>query len=395
MDNKWIMELGKKYIMNTYGRLPLALTHGKGAKVWDADGCEYLDFLSGLAVNGLGHCNSELVKTLQEQSEKLWHCSNLYWIEPQVLLAEKLCSHSAFHKVFFCNSGAEANEAAIKLARKYGKLTGGPEKYEIITMEKSFHGRTLAAITATGQPKYHKYFEPLVEGFKYVPFNDIEALQKAISKKTCAVLLEPIQGEGGVYPADAVYLKQVKELCKQRNILLIFDEVQCGMGRTGKLFAYENYGVVPDILTLAKALGGGLPIGAMLATDEVAEAFQPGDHASTFGGNPLVTAVALKVFEIISDPSFLSQVAKKGMALQEYALSLQAQYKEIVDVRGMGLMLGIEFSGGANMINTKCLEKGLLLNAIGDKILRFLPPLNVSMEEIEKACGILKQVLEE
>ncbi|MGB9858965.1 MAG: aspartate aminotransferase family protein, partial [Moorellaceae bacterium] len=278
MTNAEIIALGEQYVMRTYGRYPIALVRGAGARVWDADGREYLDFVEGLAVNSLGHCHPRVVEAIREQAGKLLHVSNLYWIEPQVELAQMLVENSDLDKVFFCNSGAEANEAAIKLARKYAKLHKGEECYEIISMRRSFHGRTLAALAATGQEKFHRGFEPLPVGFRYVPFNDLEALREAINSRTCAVMLEPVQGEGGVYPADPDYLKAVRELCDKEGILLIFDEVQCGLGRTGYLFAYQYYGVEPDLMTLAKALAGGVPIGAMLAKEEVAAAFAPGDH---------------------------------------------------------------------------------------------------------------------
>ncbi|MDD4572154.1 MAG: aspartate aminotransferase family protein, partial [Clostridia bacterium] len=282
MSNASIMADGQKYVMNTYGRLPIAMVKGKGCHVWDADGKEYLDFVAGVAVNALGHCHPKVVEAIAVQAETLIHCSNLYWIEPQVKLAKLLVENSVYDKVFFANSGAEANEGAIKLARKYAKNSAHPERYEIITMLKSFHGRTLATLTATGQEKVQKGYDPLPPGFKYVPFNDIEALKAAITPYTCAVMLEPVQGEGGVIAADDTYLKQVRALCDEKDMLVIFDEVQVGMGRTGKLFAYQHSGVEADIVTLAKALGGGTPIGAFMAKDAVADSFHPGDHASTF-----------------------------------------------------------------------------------------------------------------
>jgi len=312
VNTKEIMALSDKYIMHTYGRIGLAPVRGKGALLWDAEGNEYLDFVGGLAVDSLGHCHPAVVKAIQEQAETLMHVSNLYYIEHQARLAELLVQNSCCDRAFFCNSGAEANEAAIKLARKYSKKKHGPEKYEIITAEKSFHGRTMATITATGQAKFQKGFEPLLPGFKHVPFNNLEALREAIGPHTCAVMLEPVQGEGGVNVADPDYLSGVRELCDRHGLLLIFDEVQCGLGRTGKFLAYQHYGAEPDIITLAKALGGGFPIGAMLAKEEVAAAFTPGDHASTFGGNPLACAAALAAMRAQLDEDIKENCARVG-----------------------------------------------------------------------------------
>jgi len=381
-----LIAAGKKYVMNTYGRLNLALSRGQGARVWDLEGREYLDFLAGIAVNALGHSHPAVVAAIQYQAESLIHCSNLYWIEPQVQLARMLVEASCGDKVFFCNSGAEANEGAIKLARKYAKLHYGPEKYEIITAINSFHGRTLAAITATGQPKYQQGFEPLVPGFKYVPYNDLEALAAAIGPGTCAIMLEPIQGEGGVVTPDPGYLAGVKELCREHGLLLILDEVQTGIGRTGKMFGYQHFGIEPDIFTLAKGLGGGVPIGAIVAREEVAAAFQPGYHASTFGGNPLVCAAALATLQVITAPGFLEQVQARG----EYFRSLLA---ELGPVRGKGLMLGLELPGPGAEIVARCQERGLLINCTAGNVLRFVPPLIVTEAEIQQAVGILKECL--
>ncbi|MGB9781880.1 MAG: acetylornithine transaminase [Moorellaceae bacterium] len=393
MTNAEIIALGEQYVMRTYGRYPIALVRGAGARVWDADGREYLDFVEGLAVNSLGHCHPRVVEAIREQAGKLLHVSNLYWIEPQVELAQMLVENSDLDKVFFCNSGAEANEAAIKLARKYAKLHKGEECYEIISMRRSFHGRTLAALAATGQEKFHRGFEPLPVGFRYVPFNDLEALREAINSRTCAVMLEPVQGEGGVYPADPDYLKAVRELCDKEGILLIFDEVQCGLGRTGYLFAYQYYGVEPDLMTLAKALAGGVPIGAMLAKEEVAAAFAPGDHASTFGGNPLATAAGVAALRTILEEGLIDNAREQGEYLIEKLKSLAAEFPQIVEIRGRGLLVGVEIEGPAEDIAKICLERGLLVNAIHGRILRFLPPLTVKREEIDAALGILKTAL--
>ncbi|AVX32163.1 acetylornithine/N-succinyldiaminopimelate aminotransferase [Carboxydocella thermautotrophica] len=381
-----LIALGKQYVMNTYGRLNLVLAQGQGARVWDLEGKEYLDFLAGIAVNALGHSHPAVVEALKKQAEKLIHCSNLYWIEPQIRLAQLLVENSCGDKVFFCNSGAEANEGAIKLARKYAKLHYGPEKYEIITAINSFHGRTLAAITATGQPKYQKGFEPLVPGFKHVPYNDLQALTEAIGPQTCAIMLEPIQGEGGVVTPDPAYLSGVAQLCREHGLLLILDEVQTGIGRTGKLFAYEHFGIEPDIFTLAKGLGGGVPIGAIVAKEEVAAAFQPGDHASTFGGNPLVCAAALATLNIILEEGFLAQVQAKG----EYLRSLLA---EMGPVRGKGLMLGLELPGPGAEVVARCQERGLLINCTAGNVLRFVPPLIVNEAEIQEAVRILRDCM--
>lgn len=392
MNTKEIIALSDKYVMHTYGRIGLAPVRGKGARLWDADGNEYLDFVGGLAVDSLGHCHPAVVRAIQAQAETLMHVSNLYYIEPQARLAALLAENSCCRRVFFCNSGAEANEAAIKLARKYAKKTHGPEKYEFITAEKSFHGRTLATITATGQPKYQQGFEPLPAGFKYVPFNDLDALRGAIGPHTCAVMLEPVQGEGGVHPADPAYLAGVRELCDQHGLLLVFDEVQCGLGRTGKFFAYQHYGVEPDIITLAKALGGGFPIGAMLAKEEAAAAFAPGDHASTFGGNPLACAAGLAAMKTMLD-GVVENCAQVGAYLKEKLAALQNKYDFIREVRGLGLLLGMELAvEGAGYVKA-CQERGLLINCAAGNVLRLIPPLTITEADADRAVAILDTAL--
>lgn len=393
MNNQEILAMGQQYVMNTYGRLPMALVKGEGAWVWDAEGRQYLDFVSGLAVNSLGHAHPKVVAAITKQAQALLHCSNLYWIEPQVKLAKCLVENSCAAKAFFCNSGAEANEGAIKLARKYANQNYGPEKYEIITATNSFHGRTLATITATGQTKYQKGFAPLPEGFTYVPFNDLAALEKAIGPHTCAVLLEPVQGEGGVIPADPAYLTGVKRLCEEKGLLLIFDEVQSGLGRTGKFLAYQHYGVEPDIITLAKALGGGFPIGAMLAKDHVAQAFQPGDHASTFGGNPLASSAALAAMETLLMEGVLENTQVVGAYFKAKLTELIGQFSFVKEVRGMGLMLGLELTIEGKDIVARCLEQGLLINCTNVNVLRFLPPLIISQAEVDQALEILKKAI--
>ncbi len=393
MGNKEIMETGQKYVMNTYGRIPIALVEGSGCLVWDADGKKYLDFLAGIAVNALGHCHPAVTEAVGEQAKMLIHCSNLYWIEPQVNLAKVLVRNSVADKVFFCNSGAEANEAAIKLARKYAKQKYGAEKYEIITAWNSFHGRTLAAITATGQPKYQQGFEPLVPGFKYVPYNDIEAIAAAITPNTCAILLEPIQGEGGVIVPAQDYLLKVKQLCEQHGLLLILDEVQTGIGRTGKPFAYEHFGIEPDIFTIAKGLGGGVPIGAMLAKDEVAAAFQPGDHASTFGGNPLACAAALATSETIINQNIIDNVVAVGEYMMIRLWQIGQKYWFFKEVRGKGLLIGMELTIEGKEIVQQCQQKGLLINCTNNNVLRFVPPLNITTQNVDTAIAILDSVL--
>ena len=386
-----LVALGHQYVMNTYKRLPKVFVKGEGSFVWDNEGNKYLDFVGGIAVNALGHCPQVVVDALKEQAEKLIHCSNLYWIEPQIKLAQTLAENSCCDKGFFCNSGAEANEAAIKLARKWGE-----GRYEIITAEQSFHGRTMGALTATGQVKYQKSFTPLVEGFKHVPYGKLQPLVDAITPQTCAILLEPIQGEGGVNIPDPNYLKGVQEICRSNNILLILDEVQTGIGRTGQPFGYQNFGIEPDIITLAKGLGGGVPIGAMLAKEEVAKAFVPGDHASTFGGNPLAAAVALAVTSQVFQGEFLASVREKGEYFKEKLAGLKSQYPIIKEVKGLGLMVGCELDveDGSYMVDY-ALEQGVLINIIGGKTLRFVPPLNTTKDEIDQVINVLGNGLQE
>lgn len=393
-NTKQLVELTSKYVMNTYGRLPLAIVKGEGTRVWDADGKQYLDFVAGIAVNNLGHRHPRIVEAIHRAADTLIHCSNLYHIEPQGLLAKELAEASGMGRAFFCNSGAEANEAAIKLARRFSKLHVDSNRYEIITAVHSFHGRTLATVTATGQPKYHAGFEPLPAGFKYVPLNDIEALKKAITPNTCAIMLEPIQGEGGVNPCTPEYMEAVRALCDQHRILLIFDEVQTGLGRTGKLFAFEHYAVRPDIVTLAKALGGGVPIGAMLATEEVAQGFEPGSHASTFGGNPFATTVALEVVRVLIEEDLPAQAERLGKLLVSKLRQLATKYPKFLgDTRGKGLMIGIEIKAAGTELLQEAMHRGLLINVVGNSVLRLLPPLVVSEGEIEQAIDILDQSL--
>lgn len=385
---------GQKYVMNTYGRLPMALVKGQGTKVWDSDGKVYLDFVTGLAVTSLGHSHPEVVQAIKDQAEQIVHSSNLYWIPSQVKLAKLLAENSFADKVFFCNSGAEANEGAIKLARKYAKLNFGDHKSEIVSLKNSFHGRTLATLTATGQTKYQKYYDPLPQGFSYAGLNDIEELSAAVTENTAAVIIEPIQGEGGVHPVTQEFLQKARELCDQKGALLIFDEVQCGVGRTGKLFAHEWFGIAPDIMTLAKALANGVPIGAVLATEKVS-CFQPGDHASTFGGNFLTTAAGCKVMEIMTGEGFLAEVREKANYFKSKLQLLAQKYALTEEVRGLGFILGLPVGEVGPAIVSSCSAKGLLINCVGGKTLRFLPPLTVSYVEIDEAMNILEQAFSE
>ncbi len=392
MTPQSIVEHEHQYILQTYNRFPLVLTRGEGVRVWDGDGTCYLDFLAGIAVNLLGYNHPAIREAIIRQSTGLIHTSNLFYTENQGKLAKMLVDHCDLDRVFLCNSGAEANEAAIKLARKWGQ-----GRYEIITAEQSFHGRTLAAITATGQPKYQKGFEPLVPGFKYVPFNDLDAVQQAITSDTVGILLEPIQGEGGIQPATQEYLTGVAALCKAQNLLLMFDEVQCGMGRTGKLFAYQHYGVQPDIVTLAKALGGGFPIGAMMARQNVAAAFEYGNHASTFGGGEFVTGIAVACLEELLHNNLLEHVVEMGELLLEKLQELKTKYPtKILEVRGIGLMAGIVFAEqtSAADVCSGAQEQGLITAMAGGNVLRFVPPYIIQPTDIEEAISILNSVLE-
>lgn len=389
-----LIEQGNQVVMKTYNRFPIALECGNGMYVWDIDGKKYIDFVAGIAVNSLGYAHEALNRTIAEQAMKLIHCSNLYYTEPQIELAELLVKHSDFDKVFFCNSGAESIESALKLARKYAKMKGKAGN-EIITMIHSFHGRTYGAVTATGQDKYHKGLEPLMPDVNYVPFNDFDALEKAVTENTCAILLEPIQGEGGVIPADKEYLQKVRKLCDEKDILLMFDEVQCGVGRTGELFAYQTFGVVPDVATFAKGLAGGVPIGAMMAKDFAAAAFQPGDHASTFGGNSLATAAGVTVMKELFDNGLLDNVKRCGVYLTEQLKKLQQKHSCITDVRGIGYMQGIELNIPTGNVVNQCIKNGLLLVGAGHDVIRFVPALIAEERHIDAMIEILDKSLTE
>lgn len=392
MNSQTWMAWSEQYVAPTYNRYPLVLVRGKGTRVWDGEGKEYLDFVSGLAVCNLGHCHPKVVKAIQDQAEQLIHVSNFYYIAPQIELASLLCEHSFAEKVFFCNSGAEANEGAIKLARKYAKEKTGGDRYEIITMERSFHGRTLATLTATAQEKFHKGYAPLVPGFKYVPFDDSEAVREAIDSKTCAILVEPIQGEGGVNIPSEGYLRSLRQICDETGILLILDEVQVGMGRTGKLFAYEHDGAIPDILTLAKSLAGGVPIGALLIGERVKEGFKPGDHASTFGGNPLATAAGVAALRALLEEGWLENCQRMGSYFLSRLLGLKERFSFVREVRGKGLILGMELQMEGGPIVLEMMKRGILINCTMGNVLRFLPPLIVAREEIDRVVEALGEV---
>ncbi len=380
-------------VMNTYARIPLTLVRGKGSRVWDDVGDSYLDFISGIAVDTLGHAHPKMTEALSAQAAEMLHCSNLFHIPQQQQLAEKLASASGLAAAFFCNSGAEANEAAIKLARKYFHDQGS-DRHVVISATQSFHGRLLATLTATGQDKIKSGFGPLPPGFIHVPLNDLEELKSAINDQTAAILLEPLQGEGGVNIADTAYLQGVRKLCDEQGLLLILDEVQTGIGRCGTMFAFEQAGIQPDILTLAKGLGGGVPIGAVLATDMVASSFGPGTHGSTFGGNPLSCTAALTVLDVIESESLLKNVGLRSEQLMAGLRAMQGRFPLIRDVRGKGLLIGVELSGEAAPLLADARECGLLLLSAGPNVLRLLPPLNVTEAEIDEALAILVTVME-
>jgi len=388
------MESSDRHLMTFTKRFPVALVRGEGMRVWDSDGKQYLDFTGGIAVNALGHSHPRVVGTIREQATTLLHVSNYFHIPQQVHLAKLLCDHSFADRVFFSNSGAEANEAAIKLARKWAKEHGASDRGDIITMRGGFHGRTLATVTATAQEKYHHGFEPLPGGFKYVPFNDLRAVERALDSKTAAVLVEPVQGEGGVIVPDDGYLPGLRKLCDQAGVLLMVDEIQTGMGRTGALWCYEHAGITPDVMTVAKALANGIPIGATLATDEVASAFSPGTHGSTFGGNPFATAVALTVLTAVLEDKLPERAARLGRVLRERLDGIRARHpKQVKDVRSKGLLLALDLVPPVGDVLAACRDRGLLALTAGDNALRFAPALIVQESEIDEACGILDQAL--
>jgi acetylornithine/N-succinyldiaminopimelate aminotransferase len=394
VDTKQLLEWADKHLMAFTKRYPVALVRGEGVRVWDSDGKEYLDFTGGIAVTALGHNHPKVVGTIREQAATLLHVSNYFHIPQQTHLAKLLCEHSFADRVFFSNSGAEANETAIKLARKWAKEHGSSDRGDIISMRGGFHGRTLATVTATAQEKYHHGFEPLPAGFKYVAYNDLRALERAIDSRTAAVLVEPIQGEGGVIVPDEGYLPGLRKLCDEAGILLILDEIQTGMGRTGRLWCYEHAGVSPDIMTVAKALANGVPIGATLATEDVARVFTPGTHGSTFGGNPLATAVGLTVFSTMIEERLPERAGRMGRLLRERLEAVRQRNPTVVkEVRGRGLLIGVDLVPPVADVVASCRERGLLALTAGDNTLRLAPPLIVDEASVDRAAQIIGQAL--
>ena len=395
METKDTIALSQQYLMSVYKPLPVAFVRGQGCRLWDAEGNQYLDFVAGIAVAGLGHCHPQLVAAITQQTNELMHTSNLYYIPPQAQLAQRLAQLSFGDRCFFANSGAEANEAAIKLARRWAGKHRTQDCRDIITAHQSFHGRTLATIAATGQDKYQKPFHPLPPGFKYVPFNDVPALEKAVDARTCAVMLEPIQAEGGINVPDHDYLPTVRELCDERGILLILDEVQTGLGRTGRWFGYQHTNIQPDVMTLAKSLGGSFPIGACIACEDVATAFQPGDHASTFGGNHLACAAALATLEIIQTEGLVENAARMGAILTQMLHDQLGPTGLLDHVRGKGLLLAVQLADSilAQKIERQCLSAGLVVNALAEHTIRLVPPLIVTEDECSQAVQILREAL--
>jgi acetylornithine/N-succinyldiaminopimelate aminotransferase len=389
MNTEQIKALDKQNVLHTYGRTSFVLERGEGVYVYDTEGKAYLDFVSGIAVNALGHVDPDVAEAIAEQASRLIHVSNLYHTIPQAELAEMLIEFSFADKVFFCNSGTESVEAAIKFARKWAKATGNAGRTEFVAFTEAFHGRTMGSLALTPRPHYQDPFRPLMPGVKFAAFNDLEAAAEAVDANTCACIVEPLQGEGGVNPAAEDFLVGLRELCDDRGVLLIFDEVQCGLGRTGTLWAHEPYGVTPDIMTLAKPLGGGLPIGAALMTQEVADAMEPGDHASTFAANPVVCAAAKVVFSKISEPTFLEHVRSVGDYLLDKLLMLQQKHDVIQEVRGRGLIVGMQTDIDVGSIVEACYDEGLLTVKAGDNVLRLVPPLIIEEEHVDEAIEII------
>ncbi len=394
MENNTINK-GNQYIMSSYARFPIVFDKGEGVYLYDTNGKKYIDFVAGIAVNCLGYANAEFIQGVTDQLHKLNHVSNLYWIEPAVEVAEKLAQYSGLDQVFFCNSGAESIEAALKLSRIYSQKNKGEDCYEIISMNQSFHGRTMGALSLTGQEKYHENLKPLLTGVKRVQINDFESLQSQVSEKTSAIIIEPIQGEGGINPVDKTYLQKVRELCDDKDIVLIFDEVQTGIGRTGELFAYQQLGVVPDIVTCAKGLGNGIPIGAIIAKKKFSKEFTPGTHASTFGGNGIACSAAKVVLDQLMEKGLLQGVKESGEYLRSKLEKLKEKFELIEDVRGMGLIQGIQLKTPVINIVLACMEKGLLLVSSGANVIRFVPPLIITKEQIDEGISILETVMEE
>jgi len=394
MTTAEVIALEEKYIAPTYGRPPIVLDRGAGVYLYDLENNRYLDFIGGIAVNSLGHAVPEIIGAIAQQTAKLMHVSNLYHTAPHVQLAKLLVDHAFPSKIFFCNSGSESIEAALKFTRRWAFGIGGEDKHEIVSSQDSFHGRTYGAISATAQPKYHEGFKPMLPGMVYLPFNDVDALDKAISaERTATVIVEPVQGEGGVNTAQIEFLKHLRALCDERQVALIFDEIQCGLCRTGKLFAYQHHGIEPDIMTLAKPLAGGLPIGAVMMKPHIAEALKPGLHGSTFGANPVACHTALAVVQKMIDENIAEQATKTGEALTNGLRALQTKHSDIKDIRGSGLLIGIEFEDKIDGILAACREKGLLVGSAGENVLRFAPPLILEQAHIDEALAILDEVL--
>ncbi len=394
MDTKTLLEWSARYHTPNYGRAPICVVRGEGVRLWDTEGREYLDFTAGLAVTALGHCHPRVTGAIREAAATLLHVSNLFHTAPQIHLAKLLVEHSFADRVFFCNSGAEANEAALKLARKYSKERYSSDRYEVIATRDSFHGRTLATVTATGQEKYHHGFEPLVPGFKHVPYNDLRSMERAIDSRTAAILVEPIQGEGGVNVPDDDYLPGLRKLCDESGALLILDEIQTGVGRTGRLWAYQHSGIEPDIMTLAKALANGVPIGAMLARDEVARALTAGSHASTFGGTPFVASVALVALGTVIGEKLPERADQLGRVLMDGLRAMARRHPVIQKVRGRGLLIGAELGQPAGPVVEACRDRGLLVLTAGDRVLRLAPPLIVDEPDCQRALTIIEAAFE-
>lgn len=389
-----LIKKAKQYLADTYTRFPIVITRGEGCWLWDLNGRRYLDFLSGIAVCNLGHAHPAVASAVSEQAKKLFHVSNLFYMEPQIKAAKMLIDQSFGDKIFFCNSGAEANEAAIKLARRFSWKKYGEGRSTMIAMENSFHGRTMATISATGQPKFHTGFAPLQPGFLHVPFNDLEALEKQIDAKTCAVIIELIQSEGGMNVADPSYIKKLREITRSKDILLIVDEVQTGVGRTGTFFAYEQYGIEPDIMSLAKALGNGFPVGAIVAKDGVMSAFEPGTHASTFGGNPLAASAVAATIDTFIEEDVVKNCADVGKYLQNGLMALKDKFAFIKDVRGLGLLWGVELSVNGDNLVQEFLKEGVILNCTKGTTLRLIPPLIVKKEQVDMFLEIAGRIFE-
>jgi len=395
MNTKELIVNEKKYLFQTYSQPAMVLDKGKGMKVWDLEGKLYYDFIGGISVNSLGYCHPKIVKAIKNQSEKLIHCSNLFYNEPQIILAQKLVEFSCGDKVFFGNSGAEANEGAIKLAVKYFK-DQNKDKHKIIYMEGSFHGRTIATLAATGKYKYQKDYLTLLPDFKQATFNDLNSVKEAFDEKVAAILVEPIQGEGGINIGTPEFIEGLRKFCDEKGILLIFDEIQCGMGRTGKMFAYQHYKVEPDILTIAKSLGGGMPIGAIIAKDSIASVFKPGDHGTTFGGNPVVCAAAIANLQVLEEENLLTKCKKKEEYFKSKFKELKEKYPEYIkEIRVLGLMVGLVVEKNGAEVVKKCVEEGILMNCTAGNVLRFLPPLIVSEKDIDYLIRILDKIFKD